>query len=357
MTKFPAKGSIMQLYKFIPKGGFHFGERGIGIEETAFFPHSDTLFAALISAWRFIYDKNTLTSLEEGVTTFQETPPFRLSSGFPYAGTVYFLPRPAISLEGQRDDRKLGKAVVYLSWQQAENLINSSTPDLVHRANTLMDGQVWLDALDQLVLEQIFGQVDRSRIRLWHGQATRARVTVDRVSSASALYYEGSVQYAPDCGFYALAQIHDERYRRPLEDGLRFLGEQGLGGRRSVGLGQFDLAVYDETPPMAPVTNHNYYWLLSLYHPTLPEVSQLNVLSDARYNLVARRGWLYSPDGVGQRRRGIRMLTEGSLLTQPANGDVVDVHPVNVAATHQLPHAVWRSGLALTIPTERWPDA
>jgi CRISPR-associated protein Csm4 len=178
-----------------------------------------------------------------------------------------------------------------------------------------------------------------------------ARVTVDRVTDASSLYYQGMVHFADRCGFYLLAEILDERYQKPLEDGLRELGRQGLGGRRSVGLGQFALTVERKEIPGAMEGDRNYHWLLSLYHPTSQEV-ELGVLEGARYKLITRRGWIHSPDGSSQRRRAIRMLSEGGLLPGRAVGDVVDVKP-----TAGFPHPIWRSGLALTIPTRRWRDA
>lgn len=344
----------MKLYRIVPRAPFHFGERGIGQEETAELPHSDTLFAALVSAWRLMYGPGEFERLVAGCTRFDGAPPFRLSSALPYIGDVYFLPRPAIPLEGPEGDRKQGKKVAYLSWRQAGDLINSDVPQCVQPGDTLKSGQLWLHPQEKAAVKQVFGSEDLSQVCPWSPAAAEAmaRVTVDRVNSASALYYQGMVHFADGCGFYLLADVADEVYRKPLEDGLHFLSEQGLGGRRSVGLGQFALEDGGERTLGVPEGEHNYYWLLSLYHPTADEVTQERVLEDARYTLVTRRGWIYSPDDASQRRRAIRMLAEGSLLNRPAIGDVVDVRPAA-----GFPHPVWRCGLALTITTRRWRDA
>jgi CRISPR-associated protein Csm4 len=343
----------MKLYRIVPRAPFHFGERGIGQEETAEFPHSDTLFAALISAWRLMYQPEEFDRLVRGCTTFEEAPPFRLSSAFPCVGDVYFLPRPAIPLEGAGGDRKQGKKVAYISWRQAEDLVNSDVPSQVQPGDTLMGGRLWLHPQDKVAVKEALGTDDLSQVRPWSPAEAEAmaRVTVDRVDSASALYYQGMVHFAEGCGFYLLADVADESYLKPLEDGLHFLEEQGLGGRRSVGLGQFTLESGGEWALGIPVGERNYYWLLSLYHPTAREVTHQRILEDARYTLIVRRGWIYSPDETSQRRRAIRMLAEGSLLTQPVTGDVVDVQP-----TTRFPHPVCRSGLALTITTRRWRD-
>jgi CRISPR-associated protein Csm4 len=344
----------MELYKIIPRAPFHFGERGIGQEETAEFPHSDTLFAALISAWRLMYGPERFEELVEGATRFAGTPPVRISSAFPYIGDVCFLPRPAIPLEGEDGDRKRGKRVAYVSWRRAEDLAGSEVPPTVQARDTVMSGRLWVHPREKRSILTTLGVDDASEVQAWSQAEAEAmaRVTVDRADCSSALYYQGMVHFAEGCGFYLLAEVADQAYRGPLEDGLEFLGEQGLGGRRSVGLGQFELEKGTSEALGVPPGRENYYWLLSLYHPTREEVRDRGVLSGARYLLITRRGWIYSPDDASQRRRAIRMLAEGSLLPKPAMGNVVDVQPAG-----GFPHAVWRSGLALTVTTRRWRHA
>ena len=200
----------LELYKIVPRAPFHFGERGIGQEETAEFPHSDTLFAALVSAWRLMYRPGEFERLVAGCTTFEETPPFRLSSAFPYAGDVCFLPRPIIPLEGAGGDRKQGKRVTYVSWRQAEDLVNSDVPSHVQPGDTLMSGRLWLHPQDKAAVRKAFGTDDLAQVRLWSSaeSETMARVTVDRVNNASALYYQGMVHFAPGCGFYPVSYTH-----------------------------------------------------------------------------------------------------------------------------------------------------
>jgi len=220
-----------------------------------------------------------------------------------------------------------------------------------------MAGRLWLHPQEKAAVSKVFDTVDSSdlsQVSPWSSAQAEdmARVTVDRITSASALYYQGMVHFADGCGFYLLADVANQHFQKLLEDGLHFLSEQGLGGRRSVGLGQFKLETAPDTELGVPSLDNNYYWLLSLYHPTPSEVQHHRVLDAARYKLITRRGWIYSPDDASQRRRGIRMLAEGSLLTRPPVGHVVDVEPTN-----GFPHQVWRSGLALTITTRRWRHA
>jgi hypothetical protein len=66
-------------------------------------------------------------------------------------------------------------------------------------------------------------------------------------------------------------------------------------------------------------------------------------------------GWLRSPDGAAQRRKRVMMIEAGSVIHQrePLSGDLADVTPEFKNPAGQLPHRVYRSGLALTIG---WPS-
>lgn len=348
----------MIVYQLNPVTPFHFGERGIGQEETSEFPHSDTLLAALIIAWNLNrgYDLEALLPAIRSAS-----PPFCISSAFPYAGPVRFLPRPLIPLygedEAQQLDPKLGKKVEWVSWRRLEDIINSNTPPRVEAKDLLMDGRVWLHPADRKVLEQKFGQPIQN-FRIWStGQIeTIPRVTVDRINSTPALYYQGQVRFAEGCGLYVLAEFstEDSTFQQAVTDGLTQLGELGLGGRRSVGLGQYMLRTMalDEPLEQPMADKDNFYLLFSLYHPTQTEV-QAGALKGAHYRLITRRGWFFSSADTAQRRRAVRMLAEGSLLCSSVIGNVVDVAPTGYSNDH---HPVYRSGLALTVRCRRWPD-
>jgi CRISPR-associated protein Csm4 len=355
----------MIVYRLAPTAPFHFGERGVGQEETGEFPHSDTLFASLVIAWRLAKGETEMQKLLHPLVSAGATgtnPPFRISSAFPYVGPVHLLPRPLIPLYGedqaQQMDPKMGKKVEWVSWRRMESIINSNTPPRVLAGDLLMGGRVWIHSADRAELAE--SPVFSSRVedlKMWSsGQAeTIPRVTVDRINSSSALYFQGQVRFAEGCGLYVLVefdQTSQDPYHQSVADGLALLGQLGLGGRRSVGLGQFEVQEVPVESLEQPVGDDDaYHLLLSLYHPTQTEM-QNGVLRGARYRLMTRRGWFFSMADTGQRRRAVRMLTEGSMLACPATGDIVDVAPSAYTKDH---HPVYRSGLALTIRSRRWP--
>jgi CRISPR-associated protein Csm4 len=231
------------------------------------------------------------------------------------------------------------------------DLLENPRPPWVEEADLLQGGVLWVHPFDRQELAGQFG--DLHRFRLWaEGQAgVRPRVTVDRQQSLSTLYHMGQVYFRQGCGFYLLVDDKGPdgaAHRCYLESALHTLGELGLGGRRSVGLGQFDIGPAQEvSPPAASVPEAHL--LMSLYHPARDEVGG-GILKGARYELIVRRGWIFSPDDASQRRRSVRMLAEGALLPWAPTGDMLNAAPLG------FPHPVYRSGIALTLPVRRWHD-
>ena len=79
-------------------GGFHFGREGREIEASSEGLPSDSLFGALVVAYRHLFGdvQEFLAPWETG------TPPFLLSSVFPYAGDLPLLPIPACRFSSSR---------------------------------------------------------------------------------------------------------------------------------------------------------------------------------------------------------------------------------------------------------------
>ena len=361
------------IYKLIPRSAFHFGERGVGVEETADLLHSDTLFSAIASAWRAGDEEpdpaagNNLPSVQPFASG---EPPFRISSAFPYAGDVLLFPRPQIPLGVAK-----GLKRVELVSEGALGLLGQGTvpdEDRAHR-ELLQGGRIWVtpeerDDIVALMLEhapdaktrerlRVRFEQDTRHIKLWSGsgEAPVPHVAVDRINSLSNLFFSGRLQFAPGCGLYFWVEFLDTNYESRLEDALTFLQDEGLGGRRTTGHGQFTFERKDR--PLPEIGAANRLMILSLYHPTEAEV-KAGVLREAWYKRIPRRGWIYSPDGKNLRRKGLWMLREGAVLScdwkEKVLGDLTDLKPgeesLRQAGLPPFVHPVWRYGYALTLP-------
>lgn len=347
--------SQTRRYILQPRGAFHFGERGVGVEETAELLHSDTLFAAMVSAWRLLGAETVEPYGLAALRPFVERqPPFRISSALPFAGPVQLFPRPFVPLgveKGLKDVRYLSAATLGLVAQGARLSEERADRELIH------GGEAWVlpEEREQIAAALLAGEPDprrRERFRAlwqrdparmqlwWAGESLTPRVTVDRLSAQANLFHVGRLRFAHGCGLAFWATFADEAYAAQVEAALDLLQHEGLGGRRSAGHGQFDWRVEDASLPAAEAPTHHL--TLSLY---TPHEAERGLLERARYRRIMRRGWIASPDGRNLRRRGVWMLREGSLLDAPPDGAIHDVRP-----EIGFPHPVWRSGYALSLP-------
>lgn len=355
----------------VPRGAFHLGERGVGAEETTELAHSDTLFSALCWAWRLLYGETSLT--QELLPSFDNgPPPFVLSSALPYAGPVRFWPRSAsLPWEMSDEERRVLKRVRYVSTAIFRQLVAAQQPP--GDPTLIQDGQLWLstDELNQLLptgldlrraaaftrQKAALGEYEKPTqteyappaTRLWE-VAEAPHVTLDRVSSASEIFHVGDVRFAKGCGPYVLVRfLADETaWRSRLLAAFRVMGDEGLGGRRSTGRGQFDLEVEDISIPEG---DGERAVLLSLLNPTGDET--LHLLPDepwVAYSLIARRGWVYSDQARNLWRKRVTMLAEGSVVARPA-----DEHPPGrlvrvLKEGDAVPHNVYRYGYGFLVP-------
>ena len=196
------------------------------------------------------------------------------------------------------------------------------------------------------------------------------RVTVDRVTSKSAVYQAGRVRYRRvklkdgelRAGLWLLVDWPgngpDEAQLDWLANLFTVLGDSGIGGERSAGYGQFDLEGPGDFAGFG-IQGLGERWLtLAPYHPRPDEVGEGGVLGrDCSYTLLIRRGWVASPEGMSLRRPLVRMLGEGSVLHHPpagarqSYGDLTSVTPAIMdPAQGGTGHKVWRYGIAFPVP-------
>jgi len=330
----------------------HFGKQGIGMEEANERIHSDTLFSAWVSAYARLFGK---TEVEKLLERFQNTSqyPFRLSSTFLYqVGSdkemIYYLPCPLqlpqnYPIGEDLKFAKVYKALRYLPlslWQRWYQGTGFDPDDL----GTLPD-------------------VDKAYKKAYKTHKI-PKVAIDRDTRATNFYHIGAVQYRYDLekdqslsGLYFLVEFPqpDADLENVFMAVLSFLGEEGIGGERSSGAGQFKPDLQTDLPPVwqevihFPNAEENLYSLMSLFWEYPQKYSLQGKLGNAQYELQERGGWIASPssDGRQLRRQMVQMFTEGSVFPFQPQGKLADVTPIG---DRFRDHKVYRSGISLSLP-------
>ena len=319
--------------------------------------HSDTLYSAICSAML------RLGWLEEWIAD-RDSPPVRLSSLLPSFGETLFVPAPS----GLWPPPTVGRLHA-----RAARFLPQAVASAVFAGKALEEDRWEVEAVSQCLLPSSGRGGNGGPFRI----ALRTGAAVDRVSGAHAeVHRTACLEFAPGAGFWFVAQFRDPDSRAQWEPRLmaamRLLCDSGFGGRRSIGWGHAELsgvdsgpltdlvlgpaqepeppkpapaeaegeAVAEPAPPPAPVPTA--WWLLSLFTPAAGDAIDWQ---RGAYSLVSRSGRVESPQGCGDSKKSVRMVSEGSLLVSPEEptGCVTDVAPEG------FPHPVLRSGFAVCL--------
>lgn len=328
----------------IDGSSFHFGRRGLGLEESGLTFPSDSLFAALVARLAVLEGSDAVDAF---VRPFKDGhPPFGLTSAYPRADNVLFYPPPAFVEEDDSSLSKKIKKMRFVSEGVFRRLIageswNVLWPDL-HRAH---DDKVVLtgEERESLSLREPF----------W-GVGQRPRVSIDRASSESNIYYAGQTVFQEGCGLWFGVQWlrEEEALRSKLQRLFVDLGFAGLGGERSAGFGVCEFA--KQNTPLTFDDPDDGYWLnLSRYLPRKNEMHALTAGGNVAYELESVGGWVGTSSAKAQRRRSVNFLKEGSILRSLDGnglpGQMVDVKPVYEENPNPLPHPVWRNGFSVAV--------
>jgi CRISPR-associated protein Csm4 len=190
----------------------------------------------------------------------------------------------------------------------------------------------------------------------WFARDLRPRVSIDRSSSGSSIWHCGIIRFVPEAGLYGLVAVRDESYLENLKAAFRILGEMGLGGERTYGLGEFEFSGFKPIEKTWPDVVNAFsksaarrYVLLSRYFPSEGELETLKE-SLVAWDFEESRGYITSGrQGTTVKRKRLYLIKEGSVSRKPLKGRLVDVTP-EAALELGVTHSVFRCGLGLWFP-------
>ena len=136
----------------------------------------------------------------------------------------------------------------------------------------------------------------------------RPRVSIDRVYSSTNLYFVNGLYFQGESCF--IAQF-DEAFESVFKASVRLLGDEGIGGDRTYGMGLFEPEFSEiSLPNWLTFEDEADFWItLSLYRPTDDEIENVKP-GISWYRIVQRSGW--SEDNF--RKPRVNYFEEGSVF-------------------------------------------
>ncbi|OQA15688.1 MAG: hypothetical protein BWY63_02877 [Chloroflexi bacterium ADurb.Bin360] len=350
----------LTTYQLTFPHGLHIGAGGVeSVEDSLDYVPSDTLFAALLDTWRHIGRDVTKIISKEG------RPVLRVTSAFPFAGSVRFFPKPVdlqqLFTEATLKKEGAGKRLKKIRFLSEGLLLKAANGaylddalfpeeeyDSPQTGIALQGGAFWLLAEEAKNLPKDWPVVPDKwwllrRKKVFEAQMA-PRVTVDRINTAPNLFQSERVLFNAGCGlwFGAVGELSD------LPELLTVLGDAGLGGERTAGYGHFTTTSTDILDLPDP---QECAYLLSRWHPKDQTEITLLQRPDSAYKIEAVEGWLRTPDpAAAQRRKRIWLVAEGSLIDGNPQGDAADVRPeYDAKSGEKIPHPIYRSGFAVAL--------
>ncbi len=334
------------LYRLQFKAPVHFGITNIGLETTYERLSSDSLTSALVNAFSVLDKaKMVIKALRE------PQPPFILSSLFPFGpvqganGPVYALPCPLMNPTVEDDEvfRALGKDLKRTRYLTAEDFFSwiGSKPLSSEELGAILDNS-----------KEVANRWSTETGKGWWATEMRLRVAVDRESRNSSIWSCNTLHFHEDAGLYGLIRVGDRKWKGQIDEAFRLLGDLGLGGERTYGMGTFEFSGLDpiyNVWPFAQGKNPARFILLSRYYPADNERPHLRERLES-WDFTESRGYVVSGRmATSLKRQRVRMITEGSVLKRPVIGKMARVTPEK-SSDLGLHHEVYRSGLAFTMP-------
>jgi len=300
-----------RIYKFSFKTEVHFGNGTL--DHSVYTIFADTLFSAMcIEAQKMGCIDKLYQAVKQDHLLF--------SDGFPFIKDRFYLPKPFIKVSKDSGEtlsrehisqRKKFKKLTYIAADLFDDYLNGK----------------------DILKENNFDKLGESSLR--------TKAAIRNGTDETLPYHVGTFKFNEGCGLYFIVNYDDDSVISLCDELLKAISYVGIGGKRTSGLGRFDLTVLSEGKDIESVTkllkttadSQNGKMLLSVALPLDNELD--NALTDAQYLLVKRSGFT-APDNNDTellKKKDLYVFSSGSYFKNTFKGDVYDVsrgasHPV-----------------------------
>lgn len=302
---------IYRIYKMHFKTGLRVGTGSI--ESNSIEMPSDFLFSAVINEASKISEEYCEALLK---MFFEKK--IKLSDAFPFIGEEYLLPKPIKSIKGSSGDsneKKLYKKISHIPLKYFNEFINGSS-----------DPKEILLISDRLGFTQTDTKIKYSK------------------TSENEIYSLSYYRFNKDNGLYFICGFETENEEEIFDDIFYGLSFTGIGGKKSSGLGKFEVEV-DNLPKelINRIDSPNSNMLLTTSMATEEELN--NISNNGTYFLIRRGGFIYTEcpltkDTITTRKKTMYFFKSGSIFKERFEGKIFRVDK-------DFPHPVYRYSIPI----------
>lgn len=262
--------------------------------------HSDTIFGAIIYAMSQMGD-----DIQPVIDEFNESPPFLISSAFPFAtnkkGKTKFFPKLITEpKKADMDKVKRFKKVMYVEDEIFDFWVSGKTDEM--EIMEKLESEYTLHAGKFLISNS---KEDLTGFKV--ESTTLPRNRINRVTQASQDIFHTTLLNFVGGGLFFGVRLFDNSYRSDIIAALKFLRDRGFGEDVSVGMGQFDFEIDNGN---IEDQEGDYFVTLSRYIPG-KEIREFKP-EDMWYEISSKRG----RSSNGKIRKQVRFFVEGSTFPE-----------------------------------------
>lgn len=308
-----------KIYKLNFTTGVHFGNNTL--ESCEITLCADTIFSAICHE----IAKRNENEVEDFVDKVKKGK-ILISDAFPYIRNTYYVPKPMVKVDSNEKNgdsilKKLYKKMMYVPVDKLDGYINGKL-DVEKEVN------IYKNELGKKLV--------------------RVSASVRNEEDKTLPYRIGVYNFNENCGLYIIVGYMYEEDLSDIEGCLMFIGMSGIGGKRSAGLGRYELIYGKDNELFFDRINKDskLYMTLSV---CLPRKEELNdVINNANYLMKKRSGFISSTDTsvCKYRKKDMYVMQSGSCFESKFEGDVYDVglgvsHPVYRYAKPMFMGVIW----------------